>query len=51
MDASLLLVGGKFDNWVYTVPIVEALKNAGNIVHFEAANLVVAIRLWCKKTA
>ena len=49
VDASLLQVGAKYDNCVYSYDIPQELKNVGSIVHFEAANILLAIQIWFKK--
>ena len=44
VHASLMQVGAKYENCVYSYDIPEELKNVGSIVHFEAANVLAAIR-------
>ena len=46
IDASLMQVGAKYENYVYSSDIPQELKNIGSIVHFEAANVLAAIRTW-----
>ena len=46
MDACLTGVGAKYSNFVYSCKIPEYLKLVGSIVHFEAVNIRVAIRIW-----
>ena len=46
MDACLIGVEAKYDNFVYSCEIPEYLKLVGSIVHFEAVNILVAIRVW-----
>ena len=44
VDASLQKVGGIYGNKVYTCPIPYLIHNLCSIVHFEAINIVLAIR-------
>ena len=44
VDASLQRVGGIYGNKVYTCPIPYLIQNLCSIVHFEAINIVLAIR-------
>ena len=46
VDASLKGMGAKFDNKVYSMSIDSRLQNLYTIVHFEAANVMLAIRAW-----
>ena len=51
VDASLNAVGAKYGNVIYTCDIPDTLKSMGSIVHFEAANILLAARCWAKKWA
>ena len=46
VDASLTRVGGIFNNKVYSTPIPEAILNFTSIVHLEATNILIALKLW-----
>ena len=46
VDACLTGVGAKYSNFVYSCKSPEYLKLVGSIVHFEAVNILVAIRVW-----
>ena len=46
VDACLTGVGAKYKDLVYICKIPEFLKIAGSIVHFEAVNILVTIRMW-----
>ena len=46
VDASLTRVGGIFDNNVYSTTIPEPILNIASIVHLEAANILIAFKLW-----
>ena len=46
VDASLQRVGRIYGNKVYTCPILYLIQNLCSIVHFEAINIVLAIRTW-----
>ena len=48
VDASLQGLGAKLDNMVYAIPILDALKYVCTIVHFEALNILVALKCWAK---
>ena len=48
VDASLQGLGAKLDNMVYAIPILCALKDVCTIVHFEALNILVALKCWAK---
>ena len=48
IDASLERVGAKFQNKVYSCIIPQNIKNLCSIVHLEALNMLMALRLWCK---
>ena len=48
VDASLKGIGAKFGNKVYGVAIDTQLQSVCTIVHFEAANVMLAIRTWAK---
>ena len=43
---SLQRVGGIYGTRVYTCPIPSVIQNLCSIVHFEAINIVLAIRTW-----
>ena len=46
VDASLQRIGGIYGNKVYTCPIPLLIRNLCSIVHFEAINIVLAVRTW-----
>ena len=46
VDASLQRVGGVYGNRVYTCPFSNLIQNLCSIDHFEAINIVLAIRTW-----
>ena len=46
VDASLTRVGGIYNGNVYSSSIPEAILNIASIVHFEAANILTAFKLW-----
>ena len=46
VDASLKGLGGYHEGEVYAIPVLLYLENMLSIVHFEAANIVVALRVW-----
>ena len=46
VDASLRNLGAIFQRQVYSIPIIDTLKQFFNIVHFEATNILLAIRTW-----
>ena len=46
VDACLTGVGAKYKDIVYFCEIPEFLRIAGSIVHFEAINILVTIRMW-----
>ena len=48
VDASLKGMGAKFGNKVYGMPIDNQLQEVCTIVHFEAANVMLAVRTWAK---
>ena len=48
--ASLLQVVAKYDNCVYSCDIPQEIKDVAFIVHFEAANIFAAIRIWFKES-
>ena len=48
VDASLQGLGAKLGNMVYAIPILNALKHICTIVHFEALNILVALKCWAK---
>ena len=48
VDSSLTDVGGIFQDKVYTCPIPKRLLNVASIVHLEAANIIMATRIWFK---
>ena len=48
VDASLKGMGAKFGNKVYGMPIDNQLQEVCTIVHFEAANVMLAVRTWEK---
>ena len=49
VDASLHQVGAYADNEVYVCDVLQSIKNVTSIVHLEAANIVLAVRVWCHK--
>ena len=49
VDASLQQVGAYADQEVYVCDVLQSIKNITSIVHLEAANIVLAIRVWCHK--
>ena len=46
VDASLRNLGAIFQREVYSIPIIDTLKQYFNIVHFEATNILLAIHTW-----
>ena len=46
VDASSCAMGAKLGNKVYSLSIVSSLNQTCTIVHFEAVNIVVALRTW-----
>ena len=48
VDASLRIVGGYFQGKVYAVEVPLAILNIASIVHLEVANILVAVKTWCK---
>ena len=46
VDASLTRVGGIFNNNVYSTTIPQAILDIASIVHLEAANILIAFKLW-----
>ena len=44
--ASLKGLGGYHEGEVYAIPVLPYLESMLSIVHFEAANIMVALRLW-----
>ena len=48
VDASLTRVGGIFNNKVYSTSIPEPILNVASIVHLEAANILIAFKIWAK---
>ena len=49
MDASLQQVGAYADQEVYVCDVMQNIKNITSIVHLEAANIILAVRVWCHK--
>ena len=49
VDACLTGVGAKYENLVYFCEIPEYFRLVGSIVHFEAVNILVAVRMWAQK--
>ena len=49
MNASLQQVGAYADQEVYVCNVVRNIKNITSIVHLEAANIILATRVWCLK--
>ena len=43
-------MGAYYNGQVYSVPILDTLHNNMSIVHFEAANVVLALKCWGKFT-
>ena len=41
--------GGKVGDKIYSCIIPEVLKEVGSVVHFEAENILLAVRCWCKE--
>ena len=48
VDASLHEVGAKWGDKIFSCTIPDVLKEVGSIVHFEAANILLTVRCWCK---
>ena len=46
VDASLVALGAKFENKVYSLVIPNILSQICTIVHFKAVNIIVALRTW-----
>ena len=48
VDSSLQEMGAYYNGQVYSVPILQTLRNNMSIVHFEAANIVLTLKCWGK---
>ena len=48
VDASLKGLGGYYEGAVYAIRVLLYLENMLSIVHFEAANVMVVIKLWAE---
>ena len=48
LDSSLQETGDYYNSQVYSVPIIEALRNNMSIVHLEAANIILTLKCWQK---
>ena len=48
VDSSLQEMGAYYNGQVYSVPILQTLRDNMSIVHFEAANIVLTLRCWGK---
>ena len=49
VDASLKGLGGYYEGAVYAIPLLPCFEIMLSIVHFEAANIMVALKLWATK--